>query len=549
MSIQLRDQGPLFALLWDETEGRRFRLFLALVVSGFSNAAILALVNQASEASENGAGGRVFLLFLLAIFGYVYCQKYAFATNVRIFEGAIERFRLRLSNKIRHTELATFEGLGRSELYDAMTREMQLITQTASLLSGGIQVSTMGLFTAAYVAILSPVALVLIVVLMVIGLSIYRGKQQAASQYIQVATETEIAFVDIVGHSLDGFKEARLNARRSLDVHQELASRTEASKTVKIKITDLFAGNYIFFQAMFYLLLAAVAFILPRFISGYGEVVNEVSTAVLFVSGPLFLLSSSLQQIMEANFAAARIKALEEKLDELSQWTEEEAETLPPIPTSFRDIELVNLEYSYRSLDGGKLFTVGPTSLEIRSGELLFLVGGNGSGKSSLLYLLTALFAPDHGFIRLDGRRVGTNQVQEYRELFSTIFSDFHLFDKLYGLLGVDSERVRELLAQMQLDEKTDFVDDRFTSLDLSTGQRKRLALIVSLLDDRPIFVFDELAADQDPQFREYLYSELFPELKNKGKTIIAVSHDDRYFHLADRVFKMDYGKMVEYRD
>ncbi len=549
MSKQPSKWGPLLDLIWAETAGRRLRLSSALMVAGLSNGAILALVNKASEASESGAGGGVFLLFLLAIAAYVYCQKYTFSTNARIFEGTVERIRLRLSNKIRHTELSTFEGLGRSELYDAMTRETLLIAQSAGMLAFTVQVGILGIVTAAYVAFMSPVALVLIILLMVTGLTIYRGKQKAGAEYIKVATDKEIAFVDIVGHSLDGFKEGRLNARRSLDLHRELASRAGAVKDVNIKITDLFAGNYVFFQAMFYLLLAAVAFILPRVISGYSEVVNEVSTSVLFISGPMFLLSSSVQQITQANHAVFRIKALEEKLDELSQWTEKEPQRLPPIPTSFSEIELVDLEYSYRGQGGERLFTVGPTSLKIRSGELLFFVGGNGSGKSSLLYLLTSLFEPDRGSILLDGQRVGKREVQEYRELFSTIFSDFHLFDKLYGLLGVDEERVRELLVQMQLDEKTNFVDDRFSSLELSTGQRKRLALIVSLLDDRPIFIFDELAADQDPQFREYLYSELFPALKSQGKTILAVSHDDRYFHVADRVFKMDYGKIVEYRD
>ncbi len=549
MSIWRGKRGPLLDLLWDETEGQRLKMGLALVLSGLSNAAILALVNTASEATKNGAGPGVFMLFLLAIVVYVFCLQYTFKTNGRIFEGTVKRIRLRLSNKIRHAELSTFDGFGRSELYDAMTRETLLITQTSGLLAGGIQVVVLGVFTALYVAILSPVALVLIVILLVVGLSIYRSKQKAGEEYVKLSTDREIAFVDVVGHSLDGFKEARLNARRSLDLHHELGSRAGAVKKINIKITDLFAGNYVFFQAMFYMLLAAVAFILPRVISGYGEVVNEVSTAVLFISGPMFLVSSSIQQVTQANHAAARIKALEEKIDELSQWTENEAESLPPIPTSFSEIELVDLEYSYRGPDGERLFTVGPTSLKIRSGELLFLVGGNGSGKSSLLYMLTALFAPDHGSIQLDGQRVGKGKVQQYRELFSTIFSDFHLFDKLYGLLGVDAERVRELLTQMQLDGKTDFVDDAFSSLDLSTGQRKRLALIVSLLDDRPIFIFDELAADQDPQFREYLYSELFQELKSRGKTIIAVSHDDRYFHVADRVFKMDYGQMVEYRN
>ena len=133
----------------------------------------------------------------------------------------------------------------------------------------------------------------------------------------------------------------------------------------------------------------------------------------------------------------------------------------------------------------------------------------------------------------------------EYRELFSAIFYDFHLFDKLYGLEKVDPGRIYELLEVMQLERKTEFRDNRFTRQNLSTGQRKRLALIVTLLENKPVFIFDEWAADQDPQFKDYFYNELLKKLKADGKTVIAVSHDDRYFHLADRVIKMDYGKFV----
>jgi len=152
------------------------------------------------------------------------------------------------------------------------------------------------------------------------------------------------------------------------------------------------------------------------------------------------------------------------------------------------------------------------------------------------------LYYPERGTITIDGRQVDRNTVQSYRELFSIIFSDFHLFDKLYGLPEVQQDTVKDLLTLMGISNKTDFVAGRFTTLDLSTGQRKRLALLVTLLEDRPIYIFDEWAAEQDPEFRAYFYEVLLQELHQRGKTIIAVTHDDRYFHHADRIVKMDYG-------
>ena len=89
------------------------------------------------------------------------------------------------------------------------------------------------------------------------------------------------------------------------------------------------------------------------------------------------------------------------------------------------------------------------------------------------------------------------------------------------------------------------YADGRFSTLDLSTGQRKRLAMVAALLDDKPIYIFDEWAADQDPGFRRYFYEGLLGELKARGKTVLAVTHDDRYFGVADRVVKRGEGGVV----
>jgi putative ATP-binding cassette transporter len=153
---------------------------------------------------------------------------------------------------------------------------------------------------------------------------------------------------------------------------------------------------------------------------------------------------------------------------------------------------------------------------------------------------------PAEGAIRVDDMEIGAANIQSYRNLFSAIFSDFHLFDKLHGLRDAAPEQVNDLLRLMDISHKTSFADGRFSNIHLSTGQRKRLALVVSYLEDKPVSVFDEVAADQDPEFRRYFYETLLPEMKSSGKTVVVVSHDDRYFHIADRVLRMDYGKLVE---
>ena len=161
--------------------------------------------------------------------------------------------------------------------------------------------------------------------------------------------------------------------------------------------------------------------------------------------------------------------------------------------------------------------------------------------------MLTGLYHAREGAISVDRAAIGPGDASWYRSHFSAIFSDYHLFEELYGLEQVGQQRVDDLLRQMGLDQKTAFVNGRFTTVDLSAGQKKRLALVVTLLEDRPIIVFDEWAADQDPAFRRHFYEEVLPSLRSQGKTIVAVTHDDRYFQTADRVLKMDYGQFVEY--
>jgi putative ATP-binding cassette transporter len=183
----------------------------------------------------------------------------------------------------------------------------------------------------------------------------------------------------------------------------------------------------------------------------------------------------------------------------------------------------------------------------LRPGELVFITGGNGSGKTTLAKLLIGLYVPQQGEIRLDGKPITNEHRDNYRQLFSVVFSDFYLFENLLGLsdFNIDT-RAQDYLTKLQLDRCVQIKDRTLSTLELSQGQRKRLALLTAYLEDRPIYVFDEWAADQDPQFKEIFYFELLGRLKEAGKTVIVISHDDRYYHVADRVIKLNYG-LIEF--
>ncbi len=194
-----------------------------------------------------------------------------------------------------------------------------------------------------------------------------------------------------------------------------------------------------------------------------------------------------------------------------------------------------------------KGFLLGPISLSLQAGQITYIVGGNGSGKSTLAKLITGLYPPNTGSIYLDGVLIEDQNREWYRQHFSAIFSDFYLFDSCLGLNHINLDReVERYLKQLHLDHKVQVRDGVLSTTNLSQGQRKRLALLTAYLEDRPIYLFDEWASDQEPLFRDLFYKQIIVKLKERGKTVLVITHDDRYFHLADHIIKLDYGK-VEY--
>ena len=223
-----------------------------------------------------------------------------------------------------------------------------------------------------------------------------------------------------------------------------------------------------------------------------------------------------------------------------------EAPGVTPV-RSWKQIELAGVTHAYHRDGQADGFLLGPVDMTVHPGEIVFIIGGNGSGKTTLAKLITGLYMPEEGEIRLDGRPVTAENCEGYRQLFSAVFDDATIFESLWGLGAADlDERAREYLGQLELDHVVTVSNGVFSTTHLSRGQRKRLALLTAYLEDRPIYLFDEWAADQDPTFRKVFYLRLLPELKRRGKAVVAITHDDRYFANADRVVKLEEGKVVE---
>ncbi|TCL02925.1 cyclic peptide export ABC transporter [Sodalis ligni] len=273
----------------------------------------------------------------------------------------------------------------------------------------------------------------------------------------------------------------------------------------------------------------------------------DVSAAVivlLFIKGPMEQLAGALPVMGQAFVSMKKLAALSAAFSnpepDISLAPQEVGEPV----LSMNSLALEQVGYTFLP-DGGTGFSLGPVSLDIRAGEILFIVGKNGSGKTTLIKLLLGLYAPDRGRILYNGQPVTAAGRDAYRRLFTTVFADYYLFDEIL----VDPVRAREsqrYLERLDLARKVRIQNGRFSTTDLSTGQRKRLALLQAYLEDRPVIVFDEWAADQDPVFRQVFYTELLPDLKRRGKTLIVISHDDRYFSAADRIIYMADGRIAK---
>ena len=227
------------------------------------------------------------------------------------------------------------------------------------------------------------------------------------------------------------------------------------------------------------------------------------------------------------------------------QITEPDFPTGSDFDSNWTSLELVNIHHSYTGDSEKHQFTLDNINLKFEPGELVFIVGGNGSGKSTLVKQVTGLYIPDNGEILFNNIPITDDNREWYRQQFSVVFYDFYLFERLLGIEDNRGTEIQNYLKQLELDKKVTVKEGILSTTNLSQGQRKRLALLTAYLENRPIYLFDEWASDQDPVFKEVFYNKLLPELKQRGKTVIAISHDDRYFDKCDRLIKLDYGRVV----
>ncbi|HEV2150424.1 MAG TPA: cyclic peptide export ABC transporter [Longimicrobiaceae bacterium] len=537
---------PLLHLLFRYSVRTVVFAALAGVLSGGANAVLLALANAALHHPRPWTdvalvGAFVTTCLLLPVLRAV--SAYLLGT---LGQRALKDLRVELGRKIAGAPLRQLESVGIPRLFAMLTEDIAAIAGALQVLpllfvQGAIVAGCL-----VYLGWLSPLALAGILVLLAAGILTYRIPMGLGIGHLREQRElTDRLWRDLQGLT-SGVRELKLHAAR----REALISRLETTATLQgrtaVRAGTLFDAAAGWGQMVIFALVGSIVFLLPLVGDTPLQTLTGYALVLLYLMTPLELILDTLPVLSRAQVSLHKVESL--GLPGVGRPLQ-----LHAAPGSgdgagpdWREIRLAGVTHTYHR-EGEGDFTLGPVDLTLRPGEIVFWVGGNGSGKTTLAKLLTGLYTPAEGEVLLDGRPVTDENREAYLQRFSVVFADFYLFESLLGLDGSGlDERAAEYLRKLELAHKVTVRDGALSTTELSQGQRKRLALLTAYLEDRPIYLFDEWAADQDPVFKKLFYLELLPELKARGKTVVAISHDDHYYGVADRIVKLDYGQ-VEY--
>lgn len=516
------------------------------LTSGGSAAALIALINTTLSSVKPSIVTLVWSFTALCLLRLIT----SFASQVlliRLSEGAILNLRMLLSRRILASPLRQLEEIGAPCLLATLTDDIQSVSNTVFI----IPPITINIAIVAgclsYMCWLSWFVFLITFGLMILGIISYQLLQTRALAFLKLAREQQDRLFKHFRAITEGIKELKLHRqRRQQFLYEELQLTALSSQNHNIDGMTIYAAAGSWGQLLFFVAIGLVLFVLPSFQVVKISILSGYVLTILYLTSPLEDIMGRLPHFSRATIALKKIESLGLSLTTDSDKIELDVQP-PGLDPSWQRLELLGVTHVYRGEQEESGFIFGPVNLALQHGDLVFIVGGNGSGKSTLAKLITGLYIPEAGEIRVDGQPITNHNREWYRQQFSVVFSDFYLFESLLGLRNSNLDTTtRDHLIQLQLDHKVQVKDGVLSTTALSQGQRKRLALLTAYLENRPIYVFDEWASDQDPTFREIFYKQLVPQLRDRGKTVLVISHDDRYFHLANRIVKLDYGKLEE---
>jgi len=519
-------------------------LLLVAVIAAICGTGILLILNAEAQLSEKQDYSVLMpILFVTVLVIYRITQRLVLQRACDAIERALDESRTRIVGKVMKLSLRDVEDMTPGRLVDGLARHYEVLSQTVLPLAWGFESLILSMFMLAYLFYLSVIAgllTVFITGLLVVG---YIATSTRLETAMAEARKADANLSRLSEDIVAGFKELRLNSNKNAAVRDDFSWQSHQTSRHRREAGSIVSELFVNGNSASYLMAAGVIFVLPILSSGEQTDISRIVTAVIFLIGPIGGLVGAAQQFATARFVLNGIDAFETEVDNADQ----ELSGVDKAAEKFEKIEINNLHYKHEGAsDDGSGFALSDIDFDLAPGQVVFITGANGSGKTTALRLLSGLYPPHGGQILLNGRRLPSPAPQSYRELFATVFADFHIFHKPYALDDEAIARLEAMLEKLNIrnklpaDLRQGYEPDR-----LSTGQRKRLALALALAEDRPILLLDEWAADQDPATREDFYYNMLSVIKAQGKAVIAVSHDERYFDCADVRYHMEDGQMV----
>lgn len=530
----------IIRLIFSARRSAFLQMFALTLVSGALGIGTLSYIN--GHLLQNRQSDSGFLSFLLLVAAYFAAASYAQYRLAHLGQQFVCDMQTRLVKRILDSPPAQIQAIGKPKILASLASDIRSISIAFTRLPELVQGALFAAACSLYLLWLSPRLAAVAAVLLAI---LAAGTRFFAMRHFHSFRDMRRSEDEIQRHyetTLDGHKELTLNRTRAERFYQqEFIPQAESRRDTHIRADAYHAVLLNWSNAVMLAAVGIIFYLSERLGWADTSAAAAVSMTLLFMRGPFMSAVGAFPALLQSKVGLQALAEL--GLAEYRQ----DFDTAFRLPENWREIRLENVAYAYPA-QGGDSFILQPSSLTLKRGETVFLVGGNGSGKSTLFMLLTGLYVPASGRIFVDDIEITAENRPAYRRLFAGVFTDFHLFEQLIDGMGEDAAeaQIDEWLCHLQLKGKAEIKRARILNRRLSQGQRKRLALLVAVLENRSIMVLDEWAADQDPEFRRTFYQDLLPLLKQAGYTVFAISHDDRYFNHADRVLLMRAGTLAE---
>ncbi|NUB14092.1 ATP-binding cassette domain-containing protein [Azospirillum brasilense] len=520
-------------------------LVLLAVLAAALNLALLTSLNSALVIMDDPEGlQRLLFIFLVSAFLWRISQGWMMNAASKRMQAALAILRVDLLRRAVAADLPDAMAVGSARLAHVAGPELQLLAQAVPTLVISFQSVAAIVLCLIYLATLSNAAVLIVLGFLTVGGILIGRSVLRLERLSETIHEAEGALSERSDHILQTLRECKLNRRRAANALSDATACAEALRKERHRFGAEYSHYFTLSELTYYAALAGIVFLLPAVSSTDIATVVLAGHAAAFIAYPVITIVASYPSYISAETAARSYLAVEAELKAAPQAAmQRRAKDAPATGfTGFSTIALDGAAYRHAGRDGIGSFTVGPIDLAIERGSVVFITGHNGAGKSTMVHMLLGLYPAQRGSLTVDGAVVTADTLGSYRDLFSVVFSDNHLTRQLYGAVSPEDGFADELLDLLEMSDKVAVEDRAFTTVDLSQGQKKRLALAAALLERKPVLVLDEWAADQSPYFRRKFYREIIPWMKARGITVIAVTHDDAYFDAADVQIQVEQG-------